>query len=210
MTISQLLDHTSGIPNFLLSPGFLEGPESRTHYTVREFVARFCSGDLKFEPGTRFDYSNSGYFLLGAILEKVSGNTFEELLENRILKPLGMRDSGYIHSAQILTHRASGYERTPQGFENARFYDMSIPFSAGAMYSTVSDLLLWDQALYTDRLLPGPMRDLLFRPNLEDYGFGWAILIPKVGAPYAGLPSPNAWRGDLRVPIVNTTNSTLP
>ena len=186
VTIAELLDHTSGIPNFLSIPGFLTGPESRTTYTVQEFVTRFCSGDLQFEPGTRFEYSNSGYFLLGAILERVSGKDYEQLLQTHILQPLGMRESGYTHWQTILPRRASGYERTPRGYENARFYDMSIPFAAGAMYSTVGDLLLWDQALYTDRLLPERLRDLLFRPNLQDYGFGWAIFVPKPGAPYAG------------------------
>ncbi len=74
VTIAELLDHTSGIPNFLSLPGFLTGPESRMRHTVQEFATRFCSGDLQFAPGTRFEYSNSGYFLLGAILEQVSGS----------------------------------------------------------------------------------------------------------------------------------------
>jgi len=97
-----------------------------------------------------------------------------------------MNDSGYTHSETVLAHRASGYERSATGLRNARYYDMSIPFAAGALYSTVRDLYLWDQALYTERLLPARLRDLLFKPNLENYGYGWGILIPKAGAPYAG------------------------
>ena len=186
VTVSQMLSHTSGVPNFISAPGFLEGPASRTKYSVKDFVQTYCGGDLEFAPGTRFKYSNSGYFLLGAILEQVSGNSYEQLLKDRIFIPLGMHDSGYSHAEKILPHRANGYERSGDGLKNGRFYDMSIPFAAGAMYSTVRDLLLWDQALYGERLLPTNLRDLLFKPNLDNYGFGWGILIPKEGSPYAG------------------------
>jgi len=184
--ISQLLSHTSGVPNFILAPGFLESPASRTKYSVKDFAQNYCSGNLEFEPGTEFNYSNSGYFLLGAVLEQVSGSSYEQLLIDRIFTPLGMNDSGYTHSETIIPHRAAGYERSTNVLENARFYDMSIPFAAGALYSTVGDLLLWDQALYSERLLPAKLRDLLFKPNLENYGFGWVILVPKPGSPYAG------------------------
>jgi CubicO group peptidase (beta-lactamase class C family) len=186
VTLAELLSHTSGIPDFLSRPGFADGPASRSHYGVREFTTQFCSGDLRFDPGTRFEYSNSGYFVLGAILEQASGASYERLLQDRILIPLKMRDSGYTHPETILPHRAMGYERTPAGLRNARYYDMSIPFAAGAMYSTVEDLLRWDQALYTEQLLPARLRNLLFTPNLENYGFGWSIYVPKSGQPNAG------------------------
>jgi len=190
VTLHHLLTHTSGIPNFTSEPGFLAGAASRRTYTVKEFAIEHASGGLSFEPGTKFAYSNSGYFLLGAILEAVSGDTYEHLLDARIFTPLGMHDSGYTHAETILPHRASGYERTPHGLKNARFYDMSIPFAAGALYSTARDLQLWDEALYTERLLPAKLRDLLFQPNLEDYGYGWGILKPAAGAPYAGESIP--------------------
>lgn len=188
--ISELLSHTSGIPNFIESPGFLDGAASRISYGVREFAEKYCSGDLHFDPGTRFEYSNSGYFLLGAILEHVSGEKYEQLLSKRIFDPIGMRSSGYARSETINPHRAAGYERSAAGLRNARYYDMSIPFAAGALYSTVGDLFLWDQALYGERLLPVKLRDLLFRPNLENYGYGWGILIPDPGSPYAGESIP--------------------
>ena len=190
VTVTELLSHTSGIPNFLSNPGFLEGPASRTSYTVRDFVEKYCSGDLHFEPGTKFEYSNSGYFLLGAILEQVSGESYEQLLKDRIFGPLSMKNSGYTHFETVLPHRAAGYERSEAGLRNARYYDMSIPFAAGALYSTVGDLLLWDQALYGERLLPTRLRDLLFKPNLDNYGYGWGILIPTPGSAYAGESIP--------------------
>jgi CubicO group peptidase (beta-lactamase class C family) len=74
--------------------------------------------------------------------------------------------------------------------QNARYYDMSVPFTAGALYSTVEDLQRWDQALYEDRLLPPRLRDLLFKPNLENYGYGWVMLVPAAGSPYAGESIP--------------------
>jgi CubicO group peptidase (beta-lactamase class C family) len=186
ITVRQLLSHTSGIPNFISAPGFLDGPASRTTYNVKDFARKYCSGDLEFEPGARFHYSNSGYFLLGAVLEQVSGISYEQLLKDRIFRPVGMNDSGYAHSETIIPHRASGYQRSSNGLQNARFYDMSIPFAAGALYTTVGDLFLWDQALYGEQLLPANVRELLFKPNLENYGFGWGILIPEPGSPNAG------------------------
>lgn len=186
VTIRELLSHTSGIPNFITAPGFLEGSASRTKYSVKDFALQHCSGNLEFDPGTKFNYSNSGYFLLGAVLEQVSGTAYEQLLKDRIFTPLGMNSSGYAHSEPIIPNRAAGYERSGHGLQNARFYDMSIPFAAGGLYSTVGDLLLWDQALYGERLLPASLRDLLFKPNLENYGFGWGILTPKPNSPDAG------------------------
>ncbi len=159
-------------------------------YSVTEFVQKYCSGDLRFEPGTKFEYSNSGYFLLGAILEQISGVSYEQLLKNRIFTPLGMKNSGYAHSEAVILRRASGYERSPVGFQNARYYDMSIPFAAGGLYSTVEDLYFWDQSLYGERLLPARIRDLLFKPNLENYGYGWDIFVPRAGSPYAGESIP--------------------
>jgi CubicO group peptidase (beta-lactamase class C family) len=185
VTIHHLLSHTSGIPNFTAAAGFLEGADSRRKYTVQEFALQHCSGDLAFEPGTKFAYSNSGYFLLGAVLEQIAGETYENLLQKRIFTPLHMKDSGYAHSETVLANRAAGYERSPEGLRNARYYDMSIPFAAGALYSTVTDLYLWDRALYTERLLRARFRELLFTPNLENYGYGWVILKPGEGMPYA-------------------------
>jgi len=190
VTISELLSHTSGVPSFTDLPGFLDGPASRVHHAVREFVQEFCSGDLRFEPGTRFEYSNSGYFLLGAVLEQISGVSYEQLLHDRIFQPLGMKDSGYTQFETVIAHRATGYKHSPSGLQNARYYDMSVPFAAGALYSTVEDLNRWDQALYGERLLPARLRDLLFKPNLENYGYGWVILVPVAGSPYAGESIP--------------------
>jgi CubicO group peptidase (beta-lactamase class C family) len=185
ITISHLLSHTSGIPSYTDEPKFFDDV-SRNYYPVDEFVKKFCSGDLQFEPGSKFHYDNSGYFLLGAILEHVTGKSYETLLKENILTPLGMRDSGYDHYADILPKRASGYQQALAGVVNAPYLDMSLPYAAGSLYSTVEDLYLWDQALYTDKLLPPDLKQKVFTPNLNNYGYGWDIRNIPVGEPGAG------------------------
>jgi CubicO group peptidase (beta-lactamase class C family) len=172
--ISQLLNHTSGIPSYTDDPKFFPD-DSRNYYAVEDFVKKFCSGDLQFEPGTKFHYDNSGYFLLGAILEQVTGKTYEALLKENILVPLGMKDSGYDHYADILPKRASGYQQDFAEVENAPYLDMALPYAAGSLYSTVEDLYKWDQALYTNKPLPNELKQKLFTPNQENYGYGWDI-----------------------------------
>ena len=185
VTIAQLLSHTSGIPSYTDDPKFFPDV-SRNYYAVDDFVTKFCSGDLQFEPGTKFHYDNSGYFVLGAILEHVTGKKYEDLLQENILTPVGMRDTGYDHWATIIAKRASGYQQTFDGIENAPYLDMALPYAAGSLYSTVEDLYKWDQALYTDKLLPADLKRKLFTPNLEEYGFGWAIHVIAKDQPSPG------------------------
>src|SRR5690242_17987664 len=185
VTIHQLLNHTSGIPSYTDDPKFF--PEvSRTYYKVDDFVKKFCSGDLQFEPGSKFHYDNSGYFILGAILEHVTGKTYEELLKEKIFGPLGMNDTGYDHLDKLLPKRATGYERGLGGVDNAPFLDMSLPYAAGSLYSTVEDLYKWDQALYTDKLLPADLKQKIFTPGLQHYGYGWNIDTLPPADPAAG------------------------
>jgi CubicO group peptidase (beta-lactamase class C family) len=185
VTISQLLSHTSGIPSYTDDPKFF-ADVSRNYYAVDDFVKKFCSGDLQFEPGTKFHYDNSGFFLLGAILEHVTGKTYEALLKENIFVPLEMKDSGYDHYAGILPKRASGYQQDLAGVVNAPYLDMALPYAAGSLYSTVEDMYKWDQALYTDKLVPNGLKQKLFTPNLENYGYGWNIRTIPAGEPGAG------------------------
>lgn len=177
VTIRHLLTHTSGTPNYTEIPGFLR---DRNPYPLEKLVATFSSLPLDFEPGTQWKYSNSGYVLLGAILQKATGTPYEQLLEENIFHPLGMKNSGYDHSESILKKRAAGYEK--QGlFFNAGFLDMSVPFSAGALYSTVEDLFLWDRALSADKLISEKSKSEYFKPVLHNYAFGWGVLHVKIG-----------------------------
>ena len=181
ITVHHLLTHTSGLPNYTSQPGFM-ADASRDPYAVEEFVTTYCSGDLEFEPGEKFRYSNSGYFLLGAILEQVAEGSYEQQLHARILEPVGMHDTGYDHSTEIMERRAAGYERSGNGYRNARYLDMTIPYSAGALYSTVEDLLRWDQALYTGELLSDRWKAKMFEPFLGDYAYGWGVKTAPIGA----------------------------
>ncbi|MCB1025739.1 MAG: serine hydrolase [Acidobacteria bacterium] len=180
ITIHQLLNHTSGIPSYTALPGFFAN-DSRDPYSVADFIKKFASGDLEFEPGTKFNYNNSAYYLLGAIIEKVDGKKFAESLQKRILDPLGMKNTGYDVHQTILAKRARGYQKTPAGYENAAYLDMDIPYSAGSMYSTVEDLLKWDQALYGDKILSAESKKLMFTPGLENYGYGFFIEERPIG-----------------------------
>ncbi|MGA9588891.1 MAG: serine hydrolase domain-containing protein, partial [Salegentibacter sp.] len=136
ITIHELLTHSSGIPNYTAFPGFMEN-DSRDPYSPEDFVKKFADSSLQFKPGEKFSYSNSGYFLLGYIIEKVTDKPYEEVLQERILDPLDMNDTGYDHSATILKKRASGYDKRGTGYRNTPYLDMSIPYAAGSLYSTV-------------------------------------------------------------------------
>jgi len=187
VTIHNLLSHTSGIPNYTALPDFFENV-SRNPFKVNDFVKKYASGDLQFEPGTKFNYSNSGYFLLGAIIEKVTGKSYEQVLRENIFEPAGMKNSGFDHWNTIIGKRATGYAKTPRGFETAPYLDMSIPFAAGSLYSTVEDLFLWDQALYGEKILSAKSKELMFKPNLNNYGYGFVMTQATLGPAKFAVP----------------------
>jgi CubicO group peptidase (beta-lactamase class C family) len=172
VTIHQLLTHTSGIPSYTSRYG---GQLNRLTLEPDSLVIKYCSDDLEFEPGTEYRYNNSGYAILGAIIENLTGQTYEQVLQERIFKPLGMQNSGYDHSQTLIPKRASGYEKDFSGYRNTAFLDMSVPYAAGALYSTVEDLYLWDRGLYGDKLLNKASLAKMFTPNLEHYGYGWGV-----------------------------------
>ncbi len=179
ITTHHLLTHTSGIPNYTSFPDFFKDV-SRDPYTPEEFTTKFQDMELEFTPGEKFNYSNSGYFLLGVLIEKLSGKTYEEMLDEKIFFPLGMKESGFDHHSDILKNRATGYENNGNGFINSPFLDMSIPYAAGSLYATVEDLYLWDQALYTNKLLPQKYMDMYFKPHIPAFGsfhytYGWMV-----------------------------------
>jgi CubicO group peptidase (beta-lactamase class C family) len=188
VTIHQLLSHTSGIPSYTSLPGFLQSV-SRNPFTVDDFIKKYTSGDLEFEPGSKFVYNNSGYFLLGAIIEKVTGKPYEQVVKENIFDPLGMKNSGYDHWGTILNKRATGYTSTLKGYHTAPYLDMSIPYAAGSLYSTVEDLFLWDQALYGERILSAKSKELMFKPNLNDYAYGLFIRNATLGPNKFAVPT---------------------
>ncbi|MCF8241331.1 MAG: serine hydrolase [Melioribacteraceae bacterium] len=174
ITIHQLLNHTSGIPSYTSQPDFFRDV-SRKYYAPKDFVVEYCSGDLEFDPGSAWSYNNSGYFILGAIIEEVTGKSYEDYLHEIIFNPLGMKNSGYDHHSTILPKRAEGYEKSFTGFRNADFLDMSLPYAAGSLYSTVEDLFIWDRNLYENNLISSELKEKMFTPTMNNYGYGFAI-----------------------------------
>jgi len=173
ITIHELLNHTSGIPGYTELPAF--GREARLPQKPAEFMKMFSSLELLFAPGTKYSYSNSGYFLLGVILEKITGKTYEELLRERIFEPLGMNESGYDSTRPLIQKRAAGYDSTLDGYVNTGYLDMGEPYAAGSLYSSVDDLLKWDQSLYGDKILSDASKQKMFTPGLGNYGFAFVI-----------------------------------
>lgn len=173
ITIDQLLTHTSGIPD---TPGAFYSQENTSTLPLEQSIADAKTKPLDFQPGEKFSYDNLGYVLLGKIIEAVSGQSYEAFLQKNIFEPLQMSTTGYDHNRDDL---AVGYE------DNVYVADpinMWVPFSAGALYSTVEDLYRWDQALYTDKLVPQQTLDTIFTPHVLmpdsggwGYGYGWMI-----------------------------------
>lgn len=180
ITIRQILNHTSGLDNYTRAKDF-RSHYSRNPYTVNEFITLLCSEDLLFEPGSQFSYSNSGYFILGAVIEAVTQKRYQDVLQERILTPLNMHDTGYDSHTKIISQRASGYSNNLDGYKNADYLDMSIPYAAGSMYSTARDLLKWDQALYTNTLLNEKLKSHMYKVSEQrNYALGWEVSQLKV------------------------------
>jgi CubicO group peptidase (beta-lactamase class C family) len=174
ITIHHLLSHTSGIPNFTSFPEYREtwSLPSRPDKTLLRFKDR----PHDFKPGERWSYSNSGYILLGYLLEKISGEKYEDYMRKHVFDAAGMADSGHDTHEEILKNRASGYSRASDGkWVNSAYHDMSIPIGGGDLYSTVEDLYKWDQALVSGKVLKKQSLEKMFTPVMNNYGYGTAV-----------------------------------
>ena len=192
ITLHQLLTHTSGIPDYTRQPRFWDAatrPE-----TPAEIVDGVQDKPLEFAPGSKWAYSNTGYILLGIVIEEVSGKKYAEYMKQELFEPLGMNDTGYDSPQIVLPRRAHGYVPSGEGIANAPYIDMSVPYAAGALDSTARDLLRWDQALATGKLLTKHWRERIFTGYTPtdvggsydyDYGYGWFVAKPGRRAEYA-------------------------
>jgi len=179
ITVENLLTHTSGIPSYTGLPEWM--PRVREEMKLADLIAMFKDKPLEFNPGERWEYDNSGYILLGAILEKVSGKSYEQFVEEEIFQKLGMTHSRYGHAEELVPLRASGYEKNDKGFYNARYLSMTQPYAAGSLMSTVDDLAIWDRALDGETLLKKASLDRMFTSFklksglFTHYGYGMGI-----------------------------------
>ncbi|MCB9259038.1 MAG: serine hydrolase [Ignavibacteriales bacterium] len=180
VTIHHLLTHTSGIPSYTGYPGFWSD-SSRNPYTIDQLVEKFCMGDLEFGPGFKYSYNNSGYLLLAKIIEEVTAKSFEQNIKERIFIPLEMKNSYLERPEKIIKNKASGYNVFGSNFTNTQYFNVGNAIGAGDIASTVEDLYLWDQALYTDKILSEESKNKTFTPFLNNYGYGWGIR--KYGIP---------------------------
>lgn len=175
VTIKHLLTHTSGIPSYTSIPGFFD-KSSKLPLSPVEIVKLTQDKPLEFEPGSKFQYDNTAYVLLGVVIEKASGQAYADFLRTRIFTPLGMNDTGYDVSATVLRHRASGYQPGLEGqLVNADYLDMNLPHAAGSLYSTVDDLSKWDRAIVAGKLLKPASWTAAFTDYGHGYGYGWFL-----------------------------------
>jgi CubicO group peptidase (beta-lactamase class C family) len=173
ITLTELLEHNSGIPEIQSDPRFRSWAMSP--HTHAEEIALFKDRPLNFEPGSKHEYSNSNYLVLGAVIEKVTGQDYGTQLRNRIFKPLGMNDSGVDKDGLVLPKRAKGYMNDNGRLVPAPSESMSVPWSAGSIYSTANDLLRWERGLFGGKVLSQPSFKAMTTSGKGSYGFGVAV-----------------------------------
>lgn len=171
ITIKHLLTHRSGIPSYTDLPDFFE-TQAGISRTPEEIVDLTSQMPLEFEPGAKFAYNNTGYVLLGYIIEKVSGQSYADYLQQHIFDPLGMKHSGYDNTTDILPRRASGYGIEGGTWVNAAYLAMTLPHAAGSLYSTVDDLLIWDEALFGGKVVSAASLADMLTDHGDGYGYG--------------------------------------
>jgi CubicO group peptidase (beta-lactamase class C family) len=199
ITIDHLLHHLSGIPEVTGLPEWW--PRRRDDLTILEVIDLFKNKPLDFNPGEKQSYSNSGYILLGAILEKASGKTYEDFVEQEIFAPLGMKRSRYGHRDEVVPDGASGYDVGADGTKVAEYISLTQPYAAGGLLSTVDDLALWAEALSSEKLLKRASLERMTTParlasgDPTTYAYGQGILNEngvRIIEHSGGLPGFNA------------------
>ena len=173
ITIHHLLTHTAGIPNFTSLPEYMGLRGTST--TVEKTIATFRDRPLDFPAGTKMVYSNSGYLVLGHVIEKITGDSYEKFVQDHLFTPIGMIDSGYDSNTRVIARRADGYLPGPNGFVNAGFVHMTVPHAAGALFSTTGDMLKWERALLDGRVLTAASLQKMLTPEKNDYGYGLIV-----------------------------------
>ena len=171
ITLRNLLNHTSGIPDFVQANGFVKGPARIDDYPA-ELVDLVRDKPLEFTPGSKFHYSNTGYILLGMVIEQVSGQSYADYISATLLKPLNLRHTAYDRQDELIPDRAQGYWRVDGAWKNARVMTPASIYASGALRSTADDLLAWDQALHTGKVLSPASLKAMFDDEGRGYGLG--------------------------------------
>ncbi len=195
ISIRHLLSHTSGVPEIAQNPQLMK--EMETYRAPEDLVALFKDKPLDFKPGESSSYSNSGYVLLGMIIEQVSGQTYSTYIRDHLLIPLGMTHTGMYEDYLSKHDFAKGYiDKNDGNLMKAPFIHPSWGYAAGSLFSTVGDMLRWDQALSAEKVLARSSLDQMFTPVKGNYGYGWLIMEAfgrKSICHGGGVPGFNAW-----------------
>ena len=179
ITVEHLLTHTSGIKSYTNMKDFQT--MMRKDMKPLEIVDVFKNEPMDFAPGAKWNYNNSAYILLGYIIEKISGKTYEQYVREHLFAPAGMTNSGYGSENRIIKNRAKGYQKSTNDYENADYLSMTLPYAAGSLVSTVEDLLKWNRAVHSYKLVSKASLDKAFTDyKLSDakstnYGYGWFL-----------------------------------
>ena len=179
ITVHHLLTHTSGIKDFTKMKSLNQ--IAQQNLSPKQMVDFFKNEPVDFNPGEKFEYNNSGYVILGYLIELVSGDTYENYINKNIFQKIGMKHSRYASDAAIIKNRAYGYQQKTTGYVNKTAISFSIPFSSGALMSTVDDMLLWQNALNKEVLLkPETIKKAFTKYKLNNgeifnYGYGWHL-----------------------------------
>lgn len=173
VTVHMLLTHTSGIKSYTNMPKFMS--IASLPYPKDSVIAFFKNEPFEFSPGTNWNYNNSGYFLLGYIIEKVSGESYSEYVLRNVIKKADLENTVVDRLDSILINRAQGYSKTSTGWRNADFITMEFPYSAGAIVSTVEDMYVWNKALYSGKIVSSAMLTKMTTPYSNKYGYGLGI-----------------------------------
>jgi len=180
ITIEHLLTHTSGIQSYTDMPAWL--PLLRKDMSLTELIGIFKDQPMQFAPGERWRYNNSGYILLGAVIEKIAGTTYATFLQKNIFDPLGLKHTTYGSASRIIPRRIPGYGPGAGGtFLNADYISMTQPYAAGSLLSSVDDLAAWNDALLAGKLIKRETLERAWTPyKLADgtstgYGYGWGV-----------------------------------
>ncbi len=179
ITIHHLLTHTSGIKDFTKMKALAE--IAQKEMTPKMMVDFFKDEPVDFVPGERFEYNNSGYVLLGYLIELISGEAYADFIQQHIFDRLGMKHSYYASDRKVIANRAYGYQKKESGFVNKTAINFSVPFASGALMSTLGDLLKWQNALVNNKLLNTAETQKAFsryklnNGELFNYGYGWHI-----------------------------------
>lgn len=176
VTLRQLLTHTDGIPDYTQNPDFRRPDEDGSPETTREYVSRYCSGDLAFEPGTQYLYGNAGYSILGAIIERVTGKDFTEVVAEQVIEPHGLQNTGFIRPGKSIEGIAHGYEQAVGGTRPVTPLARPL-FAAGSMYSTIDDVATYGKAVVDAALISEGVSEALLasRDGALDatFAYGW-------------------------------------